>query len=524
MASKPLEPRLRGDDGFLDFAGKRRHPRNRHSLAASALRLPAASSPDARPRAPTMTPDWSPATVLLIVDWAIRIGALLWIPSRTRPAAARSWLLLVGFIPLLGLPLYLLLGHPWLSRQRVQRQAQVSEVVREEQLPLRALRWTPDGGAAFEMAPLVERQGAFMPTHGNAVALLDDYQAAIDALLADIDQAREQVHLLYYLMFDDAVGDAVTAALCRAAARGVRCRLLLDAVGARRGLRRYRRPLRQAGVEVHELLPGGLRWRRSGRMDLRNHRKLAVIDGRCGHVGSQNLADAVFVPGLPNRELVARVQGPVVSHLEAVFAGDWYIETGQRLPYQHDCPVHADDVATQLLPSGPAYPYENARDTVNALIHLARRRIVLTTPYFVPDDATLAALRIAALSGVEVQLILSAGNNKRLTSWAQESYYDDLLACGVRIALYEPHFLHAKHMSVDDGIALLGSINLDIRSFALNAEIGLICYDRGVVARMREIEADYLRHSRALDPAQWRLRPAWRRSREGIARLADTLM
>ncbi|RZA35407.1 MAG: cardiolipin synthase, partial [Lysobacteraceae bacterium] len=233
---------------------------------------------------------------------------------------------------------------------------------------------------------------------------------------------------------------------------------------------------------------------------------------------------ARFVEGFPNRELVARVQGPVVAHLEGVFASDWFIETGKRLQVEPSPAVAGANAAMQLLPSGPAYPFENARDVVNALIHLARRRVVLTTPYFVPDDATLSALRIAALSGVEVQLILSANNNQRLTAWAQDSFYDELLASGVRIALYRPQFLHAKHLSVDDSIAVVGSINLDIRSFALNAEIGLLCYDPALVARMRRIEAGYLADAQPLDLREWRRRPAWRRSREGIARLADSLM
>ena len=462
---------------------------------------------------------------LLALDWLIRLAALLWIPTRTTPAAARSWLLLVGFLPLVGLPLYLLFGHPWLSRERVRRQTLASGVIRDEQAPHGALRWLPnDAGAASEMVPLVERLGDFMPTHGNAIELLDDYQGSLRTLLADIDGAKERVHLLYYLLHDDEVGEAACQALERAARRGVQCRLLLDAVGAKRGLRRYARRLRAAGVELHVMLPGGLRWRRSGRMDLRNHRKVAVIDSDAGYVGSQNLAAPDFVRGFPNRELVARVRGPVVGHLEGVFASDWYIETGKRLQVKQVPAASNSNVAMQLLPSGPAYPFENARDTVNALIHLARRKVVLTTPYFVPDDATLSALRIAALSGVEVQLILSASNNQRLTAWAQDSYYDELLASGVKIALYRPHFLHAKHLSVDENIALVGSINLDIRSFALNAEIGLLCYDRDVVARMREVEAGYLADADIVTLEHWRRRPAWRRSREGIARLADSLM
>ncbi|MCW1983744.1 cardiolipin synthase [Xanthomonas arboricola] len=472
-----------------------------------------------------MLPDWLQGTWLLALDWVIRLAALLWIPTRTTPGAARSWLLLIGFVPVVGLPLYLLFGHPWLSRQRVQRQATASQVIREQQLPLHALRWTPQPDtSSAEVVPLIERQGDFMPTLGNAVELLDDYEASLQALITAIDQAQERVHLLYYLMFDDAVGEAVVAALERACARGVRCRLLLDAMGAKRGLRRYRQRLQASGVEVLALLPGGLRWRRSGRMDLRNHRKIAVIDNQVGFVGSQNLAAPGFIVGAPNRELVARVRGPVVNHLEAVFASDWFTETGQRLDVWPDAPVYDDNIATQLLPSGPAYPFENARDAINAVIHLARRKVVLVTPYFVPDEAMLSALRIAGMSGVDVQLILSEHNNQRLAAWAQEAYFEELLRCGVKIALYRPHFLHAKHLSVDEDIALVGSINLDIRSFALNAEIGMLCYDRNVVSRLREIEQDYLAQSQPVDIAQWRRRPAWRRSREGIARLADALM
>ncbi|WP_101926253.1 MULTISPECIES: cardiolipin synthase [Luteimonas] len=468
-----------------------------------------------------------PGLWILIADWLIRIAALLWIPSRTRPAAARSWLLLIGFVPLLGLPLYLVLGHPWLSARRRLRQQQASALIREGQQPLAALRWAPaePGSDAVDIARLTERLGDFMPMTGNRVALLDDYDASLQHLLDDIAAATREVHLLYYLMYDDAVGAAFATALEAAAARGVRCRVLLDAVGAKRGLRAYTRRLRAVGVTVQPTLAnGGLALRRSARLDLRNHRKIAVIDGRIGHTGSQNLADAGFVRGRPNREVVARVEGPVVAQLQALFASDWYIETGEVLAVDGAPAAPGGMVVAQLLPSGPAYPFENARNVVVALLQRARRRAVLVTPYFVPDEATLGALRIAALSGVEVQLVLSQSNNQRLTAWAQAAFYEELLAAGVRIALYRPHFLHAKHVSIDDDIALVGSCNLDIRSFLLNAEAGLLCYDRAVVARLRAIEADYLADADVLDAATWQRRPTWRRSVEGIARLADSFL
>lgn len=470
--------------------------------------------------------DLQPGYWLFLLDWLIRLAALAWIPVRSPPAAARSWLLLVGFLPLLGLPLYLVLGHPWLARQRRERQARASQLIRERQQGLGALRWIPpDGhGVSADVTRLVERLGDFMPMRDNAVQLLDDYDASLAALLADIDAAREEVHLLYYLMFDDRVGRAVSEALQRATARGVRCRLLLDAVGAKPGLRAFARELGKAGVEVHAMLAGGLRWRSLSRMDLRNHRKLAIIDRHIGYVGSQNLADAEFVRGHPNRELVARVRGPALRQVAALFASDWFIETGERLVLDAYTDDAAGDTPAQMLPGGPAYPFENARNVVVALVQRARRRVVLTTPYFVPDDVTLGALRVAALSGIDVQLVLSRSNNQRLTRWAQRSYYDELLQAGVQIALYRPHFLHAKHLSVDDEVALIGSINLDIRSFALNAEAGLLCYDPAVVARLRSVEADYLADAQQLELAGWRGRPRWHRSLEGIARLADSLM
>jgi cardiolipin synthase A/B len=465
---------------------------------------------------------------LLLADWLIRIAALSWIPSRCSPASARSWLLLVGFIPLAGLPLYLAFGHPWLSQRRRGRQEGASRLIREEQVPLAALRWQPprdSDGSADDIARLAERLGDFMPMSGNAVDLLADYDASLRALLADIDAAQREVHLLYYLMFDDAVGHAFADALQRAAARGVRCRVLLDAVGGKRGLRAFAGPLRSAGVEIRaSLARGGLAWRRSARMDLRNHRKIAVVDGATGYVGSQNLAAPGFLAAYPNREVVARVRGPVLLQLAALFASDWYIETGEVLAIDSSGARAAGEVPAQLLPSGPAYPFENARNVVVALIQRARRRVVLATPYFVPDDTTLGALRIAALSGIEVQLILSRHNNQRFTAWAQAAYFDELLAAGVRIALYRPHFLHAKHIAVDDAIALVGSINLDIRSFMLNAEAGMLCYDPGVALQLRAITDDYLTHADVVEPAAWRRRPAWRRSIDGIARLADSFL
>jgi len=200
-----------------------------------------------------------------------------------------------------------------------------------------------------------------------------------------------------------------------------------------------------------------------------------VIDNEVGYVGSQNLARPEFVAGHPNRELVARVRGPAVAHLEAVFASDWYIETGQRLEVIADVPVCSEDIATQLLPSGPAYPYSNARDAVAALIHLARRRLVMVTPYFVPDDGLRNALRLAARRGVQVTIAIPSRSNHRLTDFVRARAMRDLAGAGVTFRML-PFMAHAKAVVVDEELAMCGSINLDLRSLLLNHEANVVFY------------------------------------------------
>ncbi|MET0225648.1 MAG: phospholipase D-like domain-containing protein, partial [Dokdonella sp.] len=239
------------------------------------------------------------AACVLILDWSIRLLALLTIPARHPPAAARTWLLLVGFLPLLGLPIYLLLSRPWLAPTRVARQADVSAAIRVA-FPAESIAFE-DGGAG--LARLAQRLGDLPACSGNRIDLLGDYAAAIDDLAAGIDAAQREVHLLYYIVADDAVGGRVLAALRRAAARGVHCLLLVDALASKAFLHADAAVLRDDGIEVRAMLLDRL-WAAAGRLDLRNHRKLAIVDGDTGWLGSQNLVDPNFIVGAPNVELV----------------------------------------------------------------------------------------------------------------------------------------------------------------------------------------------------------------------------
>ncbi len=463
--------------------------------------------------------------VLDATEWAIRLVMLVYVPQRRSAAAARTWLLLIFLLPIPGLLIYAAIGRIRMPAERLARQRRVSGMIRDWQRDHPVA--PPADPRTAHLAQLVHSLGDFRALEGNAVELLPDYAASIDRLAADIDAATRSVHLLFYIFADDDHGGRVVAALLRARARGVECRVLVDAVGSRKfRLGQLLARLQAAGIPAREALPAGLFRRGAARFDLRNHRKIAVIDDRVAYTGSQNLVNPVFVPGFPNAELVARVAGPVVLQMQAVFLEDWYFETGELPPAPEEIamPARAGTMRAQLLPSGPGYERENAQELLVHLFHRAERQIVITTPYFVPDERFLQALRTAVRRGVEVRLIVANPVDRWLMGLAQRSYFDELLEAGVRIHLYRPHFLHAKHVSIDDDLAIVGSVNMDIRSFALNAEVALLVYDAAVVRALEAVQARYLADAIALTPEEWARRPWWVRVAQNTARLADSLL
>ncbi len=466
--------------------------------------------------------------IYLVSEWVIRLVMLVYVPRQRAPAAARTWLLFIFLLPWPGLLVYGLVGRIYLPRERMARHEQASKkirVVQEQMLSCRGPRPSLPANVT-PLANLATRLGDFEPLAGNEVELLTDYAASIDRLIADIDAAAQHVHLLYYIYDNDATGRRVAQSLARAARRGVKCRVLLDAVGSKRALRHLAGPLRSDGVEVTDALPVGLFRRNAARFDLRNHRKIVVIDGRVGYTGSQNINDGQFVAGFPNEEMVVRITGPLVWELQAVFLVDRFLETNTPLADNESFPEPGGGghIIGQVVPSGPGYKRENGQEFIINLLYAARERVVLTTPYFVPDEPFLAALLSAAQRGVDMHLVVSSHANQTLTQLAQRSYYDELLEAGVHIHLYEPRFLHAKYFTIDKEVAVIGSANIDIRSFALNAEIETVFYDAGLVAQLRRIQEGYFANSHLLTAEEWSRRPLLTRTMQGIARLADSFL
>jgi cardiolipin synthase A/B len=468
------------------------------------------------------------AWVFFIAEWAVRLVMLFYVPQKRSPAAARTWLLLIFIEPFLGLLLYALLGRAYMPKRRLELQEAASKLIKSKSHRLEAHIRRPDLPPEFLPAVrLAENLGDFPILGGNHVELLPDYEAAVDRLIADIRAACRHANLLYYLFADDKTGNRVADALVEAVQRGVTCRLLLDSFASRRALRTVGPRLRAAGVEVVALLPLGFFGRKATRLDLRNHRKIAVLDGRIAHVGSQNIVDADFKPGVVYEELGARVIGPVVHELQAVLLADRYYETETEATEEEErlsTPDHPGNMEAQTLPSGPGYPFENNLRLVVSLLYAARMRVVMTTPYFVPDDTLLQAMTTAARRGVEVHLVVSAKADQLLVGLAQRSYYEELLVAGVRIHVYQKRFLHAKHLSIDDKVALIGSTNMDMRSFALQCEVSLLVYNEQAVKALHGVQQRYFDGSTVLTLEEWRRRPTLVCLLQNLARLVDAVL
>jgi len=484
--------------------------------------------------------NWATISAFIgLSGWIIAIIMLFIVPVNRKPSSATAWLLLVFLLPYFGLVLFLLLGSPKLSKRRRAEQHNMSELISKlvaeaRTQPELAAILTPEIPPRYEPFVNLNASLGHLPAiAGNAIELLPEYNAVFARIAQDIDHAQRFVHVEYFATSRDEETEGVFAALERAASRGVKVRMLMDHLGSRKypNFKTMQERLTAAGIEHHITLPLHFFGAKYTRIDLRNHRKIVVIDGQIGYTGSQNLIrrnyfrkDAIYYD-----ELVARISGPAVSELEAAFATDWYSESGVLLTRQNAPEVSIElkavgEVLCQILPSGSGFENENNLKLFTALIHAAQHRLVITNPYFVPDDALMTALTSAAQRGVDVTLVNSEASDQFLVSHAERSYYEDLLKAGVKLYRYKaPILLHSKHITIDDDIAVIGSSNMDIRSFLLNLEVTLICYAPSVVAALRQVEARNLSRCNAVTLEEWETRSTREKFYENISRLTAAL-
>lgn len=485
--------------------------------------------------------DWSrdAGLVLLVVDVSARLAlAVRVILRRTPVPVTLSWLLVLLFLPVFSWLLYLLVGEPRLGSRRARAYEELTERIEQEAV----LHWgqggmvrTPEQEPERSLAHLTTSVTGMPPLGGNEIELLGTGSSVLERIVEDIDRSRKHCHLLFYIWQATGTAGAVGEALIRAAERGVACRVLVDAVGSRPFLRSdLRARMDRAGVRVVAALPVNPVRMLLARVDLRNHRKVAVFDGEVAYCGSQNMTDETFrVRGRakvgPWIDATVRLRGPAVQALQTVFLRDWMMDSDERPEHAHEffappAPVAGGGSIVHVVPSGPGPHADAIHQALLAMLYGAREEILMTTPYFVPDEATKSALLNAALRGVEVTLVLPDVLDARLVAAAARAHYDDLLAAGVRIAHHREGLLHAKAATIDRRMAMLGSANFDMRSFWLNFESTLFVYDADFAGRLRFMQRHYLNESQMIDPRAWRRRPIVRRFVDNCAQLLNPLL
>ncbi len=434
------------------------------------------------------------------------------------PASRIAWTVVIVALPGLGVVAYLLFGETNIGRRRAARMRKVRDLLPPAAADVGTEVLTADVPDRYQHLFRVGRSiSGFPVVAGNQATLMADSNATIDAMVADIDAAQEHVHLLFYIWLPDRNGCRVVAALQRAAARGVTCRAMVDGLGSRGMVKSVHwQAMRESGVHVAEALPiGNPLWRPFvGRIDLRNHRKIVVIDGRITYCGSQNCADPEFLVKArfaPWVDAVMRFEGPVVQQNQHLFISDWmaYVDEDLRALLAAPEPESSGEVPAQVIGTGPTVRYSAMPETFQSLMHAARRELVISTPYYVPNESMQDALCAAAYRGVDTRIIFPARNDSWIVAAASRSYYAELLDAGVKIYEYVGGLLHTKSLTLDGEVTLIGSANMDRRSFDLNYENNILFYDRRLTGDVRERQEVYLARSTRVtgeDVASWPLR------------------
>ncbi len=488
------------------------------------------------------------AIVIFLVDLLIRLGLSIRVIMRQRQyGVTLAWLVVILLFPFLGAVIYLFFGENRIGDTRGARAAGALHHYKKWLASLQHIapvNWdTLNPGLQ-----LIHRQANTLvgipAMSGNQMELIEDPETIMRSIIQDIDHARSTCHLQFYIWAEGGTADAVVAAVIRAAKRGVTCRILVDSIGSNDFLKGSKiKSLRAAGVKVLEELPAGFIKALFVRVDIRNHRKIVVIDGKVAYTGSQNMVDPNFFKqnaGLGQWvDIMVRIQGPVVESMAGTFISDWFLETdpdkvrslsmsddGKHIRDMAD--IHhqptAGDIPVQLVPSGPGFVPETIHNLLLTTIYAARKNITLTTPYFVPDESILTALQSAAQRGVDVLIIIPEKNDSRLVHYASQARYENLLQKGISIKLFQDGLLHSKTITVDDEFALLGSVNLDMRSLWLNFEATLFIYDQSFTRELRQVQANYEKKSRALTLENLAGRSAFERFLENTALIIGPLL
>ncbi len=473
--------------------------------------------------------------LLLVVGFSVRV-----IMQRPATGVALAWLFLIAAVPFGGAIAYLLVGEKRIPPERRHRLARLRESYVElvdalSKQKLTEVNWARHSPEAREMDRLGRLLVGLPTVSGSTGKMLSRTEDSLRGIAGDVDAAKHSVLMEFYIWSEGGLADEVLESVIRAAKRGVVCRLLIDALGAAPWWKKSAQPnrLREAGVHLQAALPVGILRAIIGRNDVRVHRKIVIIDGEIAWSGSMNMVDPRFFKQDANVgewvDAMMRVEGAIVTPLALTMIGDWTLETGESV---RDVALEAKigvtpakgDGDAQIVPSGPGQTDDGLLQMLLATIGAAREELILTTPYFVPDESLLRAMRGAAARGVKVSMIVPEKVDSMLTRYASRSFYDELMDCGVKIFLYRKGLLHTKSITADRRISMFGTVNLDMRSLWINYEVAAFVYGREFGEELYRLQQSYIDDSDLLDPDEWAKRSEWQRFLENVFRLTGPVL
>jgi len=490
-----------------------------------------------------MPSEWQPLvnffTLLVVLVHAsiIVLVSLRIIMKRRSSSVSLAWFAVIYALPFAGVLLYLVFGELYLGKKRVQRATTMLHG-----FMLRINQWsrpfcldlTNDKSEIKTLRNIVAKRFLMPTVGGNQLLLLTQSEQILVKIANDIEQAQQTVYLEFYICnVCDRVEDVMNA-LIAATRRGVDCRMLLDSVGSAAFFNsNWPATLKSAGIKLTEVLPVGPMRLFFQRQDLRMHRKIIAIDNQVAYTGSMNLVDPTHFKAEAGVgewiDIMLRMQGPIVPITGSILEWDWEIETGEK--FSHSYIDETNDIATfdensrvQVIPSGPYFNDDNLQQVLISAIYLAERSIILTTPYFVPDEALNAAIKTASIRGVDVKIILPAKNDSRMANFASKGFFEELLACGVEIYQYQCGLLHSKSILIDNKWCLVGTVNLDKRSVWLNFEVTLLIDNSPLILQLYQLQQSYIRNSKQVFLPEWKKRSWWRKVLENLFYLFNPLL
>lgn len=480
------------------------------------------------------------SSLFWIIHPAVVFGLVVRVIMRRPPTGvALAWMLLIASAPIVGAVIYLLIGERRLGRNRLRNRETLrsgfQRILSEQISTLGDTTESAALPAPLQSLDSIGRSyGGFPTAAGNRHQLLHATDEIFDAIVADIDSANVSVLMEFYIWNSGGRADDVLSALISAAKRGVRCYVLIDALGARPWWKTDQPArLREAGVKLLSALPPGLMTTLFGRNDLRLHRKIIVVDSHIAWTGSMNLVDPRFFKQDSGVgcwvDAMVRLQGPVCIPLALTMLGDWVIECGDSVisvlaETRITMPNFQGKTSIQVVPSGPGDHDNSQLQMTLAMIDSAEKEVILTTPYFVPPDPLLLGLQRARARGVSVRLVVPERVDSLLTRYASRSYFSDLLEAGIDVFLYQGGLLHTKSVTVDQRVSMFGTVNLDIRSLALNYEVALYVYDGDYTENLVDLQQSYISDSKLLEVREWDKRTVLNRFCENALRLASPLL